>query len=143
MMGGENKPFFQIGYKTRECVMITPKGWYGHGAPDDLDWIAVDVQALAGRFEGNVSDYLSISDLTAFCTQLEKMHQTLKGRAVLGSMDTRFQAELYGDGLGHIAAHATVSDDLAELKCTIEIDQTFLPKMIGEVKHILGTYTHP
>ncbi len=106
----------------------------------DGPYFEVDFNVFAGGFEGVTSDYLSLGALTLFGTQLEALYKTLQGEAFLGTLERNFSVELRGDGLGHVTVQFDVMDNTACLKFAAEIDQTFLPELINQVRKVLTAF---
>jgi hypothetical protein len=128
-----------LGYQLYNRAIIRVRGQV---QSEDRDtWLVIDVKVYAGGFEGAISDYASIGHLSSFANQLENLYQKLQGKAIFGTIDGKFSVELQGDGKGHIKAQFDVMDDIARLKFDAELDQTFLPELIKQVRAISTAFS--
>jgi len=128
-----------VGYQLPNRAIITARGQVksdGH-----TPCLSVEFNVFAGGFEGMTSDYMSLGHLRRFGTQLETLYQTLHGKAFLGTIDGKFSLELQGEGKVLVTAQFDVMHDIARLKFAAEIDHTFLPDLIGEVRGVLAAFS--
>jgi len=101
----------------------------------DDSMTSVSIEVKGGPFEGTVCDdtLVGISD---FCEALSRLHNLLSGEAKLGSYD-KFKLMMSGNGRGAIHVSVQLYGEhvpLSMLKFDFEIDQTYLPTIITQLR---------
>jgi hypothetical protein len=132
-------PDILIGYQVRGRAVLKARGPVESGGT--MPWLAVDIHVWAGGFEGYISDYLSMGHLSQSASELENLYRTFRGKAVLGSIDGNFTVELHGNGLGKVLASLDTMDDIGRLTFVVDLDQTFLPDIIEQIRRIDGVFS--
>jgi len=91
------------------------------------------------RVEGPLLDLNAVERLMSECRAL---YRDLKGRAVLASYEQYVQAELSGDGRGHLHLEVNLSpgDDAEDHVFRTELDQTYLPDIVADCEKLLQRY---
>ena len=113
------------------------------GREDSEGWlesiVGFDNDGFAVRFQIS----LMLNDLYPFLSQLELLNDSLKGRAVLSTIEHNVNLIFSTDGLGHISINGTLRHpnnyDL-KMSFVIQTDQTLLPSLISECNQILEHY---
>lgn len=110
------------------------------GRPDERDdWLAATISVHAGAFSATIDATLVICDFPHFRTQLEALHKTLSGSAAFDTIERQLKINCVGNERGGIAVHGIVQDrvgDGNELRFRFDIDQTYLPRIIQELRTI-------
>lgn len=127
----------KIGFKENEHILLSlaqkePKDKFLDGI-----WIPVDIQVYAGKFHGKTDDELSKRSILLFINELEILYDKLVGHARISSFEGKVDVKIVGDGLGHIKLDFMIEGEIARLQFETEMDQTFLPKLIKELRSML------
>lgn len=96
---------------------------------------SAEIEVKGGPFMGVVIDHTLVG-VARFRAELQSLYDRLTGRATLGSYDD-FKLVVEGDGRGKIQGLVELCGGqapLSKLTFEIEIDQTFLPKIIRGLK---------
>jgi hypothetical protein len=105
------------------------------------DWISCHASIKAGSFEGKADLYIVAGDLVPFSEQVEALYRTLRGEAVLNTLEGQIDLRLVGDGKGHIKLHGELLDRCGignKLSFVIEYDQTLLWQTISALRDVLA-----
>jgi hypothetical protein len=112
----------------------------------ETDWADnwIDVTA---HFRSHVSSTLIAGtfaladDLYAGLLRIEELHKTLKGKALFESTEPGFKIELTAGVRGQLKFELTMSPGYwEEYRYETEIDQSYLPAAIDQLKTIAQTY---
>jgi len=106
----------------------------------DRDWIRSNVSLKAGGFQGQFQAQLRTSDFIHFKVELVQLYSTLKGTATFNTLEEQVKISVVGDGVGHIVAHCLAMDCAGagnRLSFEIELDQSYLPEVIGQLDSIV------
>jgi hypothetical protein len=111
---------------------------------DDGNWLkarlTVSVGAWAGSFEAN----LRAEEFEAFREQCENLHKTLRGTAAFKPLEPWLRLTLTGDGKGHIELTGDAIDRVGtgnQLRFAFrDLDQTFLPALIDQLREVERNY---
>jgi hypothetical protein len=114
----------------------------------DGNWLTCRVSIKAGAWSGSFEANLRAEEFESLRNQLEKLYGKVKGEAVF---DARFEPlepwinlKLRGDGVGHIIVEGEAVDHLGwgnSLRFRLaELDQTFLPDVISQVKEVEAAF---
>jgi hypothetical protein len=130
----------QIGENESEFARIEVTGANGDG------WLPSQVTVRAGAFQGEFHSDLDCWAFARFATELRDLHKILKGSATFSTYERQLEMTLTGDGLGHIHIKAEAMDYAGtgnKLMFRLDIDQTYLPKILGELDAIVAAYPPP
>ena len=109
----------------------------------DGNWIYVTVfckaQGASVRVDGNI---IHLPEIERFISGAEKVYQHLKGRAELSCMEPELSVGLEAKSLGQIIMVVDITPDhLSQShRFMFELDQSYLPKLISDGRHILKKY---
>ena len=90
-----------------------------------------EIEVKGGPFSGVVRDDTLVG-VSEFCADLQSLYDRLTGQALLTSYE-KFKVVIEGDGRGRIHGLVELYGEhvpLSKLAFEIELDQTFLPKVI-------------
>ena len=111
-----------------------------NGRPDERDdWVSATIFVHVGAFSATIDATLVTCDFPRFRTQLESLYKTLSGSADFDTIERQLQINCIGNERGGIAINGTVLDrvgDGNELRFRFDIDQTYLPRIISELRDI-------
>ena len=126
----------KIGYESSEYVFLTVTGW----SVDICWWLDCEVSVFLGTFTATVAgEMLTFDELQSFQDSLEQLYATLHGKAALYSIDDWIELELTGNGLGGVSLRGHIRDTRRnQLTFHFDLDQTFLPKIIAQIKSVLN-----
>jgi hypothetical protein len=97
-------------------IVIGKHGWQHvafHVSPEGKT-LAAKVSVAAGPWSGACDTTFLRGELSDFAHEIDKLHETLHGRAVLAQKTTpNIDMTLSGDGKGHITAVGSVRADFA------------------------------
>jgi hypothetical protein len=88
-----------------------------------------------------VQAYFEKVDFEVFEEQLVELYRTLDGRVELAPLETQVVLTLIGNGRGGIKVSGEASSQATydnKLEFSFEIDQTYLPKVIGQLEGLRG-----
>ena len=109
----------------------------------DKNWITGCVKLKAGGFSGEFNAEFMTMDFIQFQEQLEFLYNNLSENANLKTLEDQVEIKIIGDGIGHLEAECVVMDSAGfgnKLKFEIAFDQTFLPKIINQLKQITSKF---
>ena len=109
----------------------------------DGNWLNGDLAVTAGAFSGRVQAGIRTDELSRFLAQLQLLDRTLRGEAVLATMDFWLDVQIKGDGRGHFVAECWVRDEPgmgSRLEFQTHFDQTEIPPMLRSLRAILTAY---
>ena len=110
----------------------------------DGNWLNVTAHCgQAGASVWATGPILDTTGLLRFRNQLERLHQTLSGEAVLESHEPNVVVRVAAaDGLGHVRVRVEVSpDQLAQGHWfEFEIDQSYLPTTVAQLESALTEF---
>ncbi len=114
------------------------------GRPDERDdWLSATISVQAGAFSGMIDATLLTCDFPRFRTQIELLYKALSGTANFETIEGQLQINLNGNERGGIAVDGMVQDRVGDgnkLHFQFEIDQTYLPRLIRELREIESEY---
>lgn len=94
-----------------------------------------EIEVKGGPFSGAVRDDTLVG-VAEFCADLQSLYDRLTGSASLTSYE-KFKLVIEGDGRGRIHGMVELYGEhvpLSKLTFEIELDQTFLPNVIRELR---------
>jgi hypothetical protein len=107
---------------------------------DDGNWVRGVVNVNSGSIRGSFECWLCTYDFPAFREAVEQLYESLEGEAKFSTMEDGLFIRLHGDGIGHIDAEVTAVDrslgTFATLSFTMQIDQTYLPEVVAQLRDI-------
>ena len=125
LFGNPDGEFLLIGILSRSYPNYTDY-WDGN-------WLNARVTVSVGGFKGLLGGYLRAEEFLRFRGEIEKLNNTLSGKATFSTMEEWISFSLTGDGRGHVILKGQVRDRPGSentLNFTIELDQTFLPQIL-------------
>jgi hypothetical protein len=108
---------------------------------DQDGWAQVQVEVAVQCFRGSVRPYLERPDLERFTRDLAALHASLSGRAELSPVEGQFGVTLVGNGRGGVSVSGFALANASygsKLQYEFELDQTFLPPVVAELKALLA-----
>jgi hypothetical protein len=140
----ENQPSVTIGTAgDRLTISVERRMHPGHGDFWDGNWLISPVTIVVGGFTGRISAGLRSEELVSFRAGLEAIHDSLTGEAKLDSLEGWVTLTLTGDGAGHVSVDGAVNDRPGmgnELRFRLELDQTYLPEIIDDLRRIESAF---
>jgi hypothetical protein len=131
-----------IGHTASDHVSIRVLGRLHADASDywDGNWLVTPIEIVAGAFEGQIGASLRVEELRGFREAIQRLNISLRGEALLESMETWLTLRITIDGSGRIVASGRVIDRPGagnELSFRIDgLDQSYLPHMINALEEI-------
>jgi hypothetical protein len=108
----------------------------------DANWLRVTAHCGAGgssvRAHGS---FLSLSELASFVAECARLHETLKGKALLPCMEPNLGVELTATNVrGTIEADIRITPDhlTQEHVFRFTIDQSYLPGIMRDIRGVLA-----
>lgn len=142
MIAQTEMPEVLIGPAGGDHVSIQVMGRMHPGADDywDGNWLISPFEVVAGGFRAEIGAGLRAEELKNFRTELEVMEASLKGKAVLDSMEGWLKLQIVIERLGTLRVTGTALDrpgDGNELSFSIdELDQTYLRQVIASLLRV-------
>jgi len=126
-----------FGFEDRESVILNLD--LPAESDSGYDCISCLVHVRAGNFDARVKHLIERRDLIPFSEAAEKLYRSLKGEAVLNSLEGHIYLKLTGDGKGHIKLQGELVDRGIENKffLVIEYDQTLLWQSVSALRDVL------
>jgi hypothetical protein len=109
----------------------------------EANWIACEVEIVAGCFRGAFRVDLRSDEFRAFLDEVEALSRTLEGTASFSTMERQIALSLAGDGKGHVRVTGEAADTVAaddRLLFRLDIDQTYLPAICRSLEVILAAF---
>lgn len=106
----------------------------------DGNWLICEVRAEIPGFTVNFPTDLRTNELTSFYDELVHMYGKMSGSASLVGLETNVDIQVQMDKLGKLewkARLAFPSGDGAAIEFNIQSEQSYLIKLIDELKNIL------
>jgi|SRR5215475_876485 len=131
-----------IGHDAGDHLSIRVLGRLHPDAADywDGNWLVTPVEVVAGAFEGSVGASLRAEELRGFREAMQQLSRSLRGEALLESMETWLTLRVTAERSGHIAVSGKVADRPGignELSFRIEgLDQSYLPPIISALEEV-------
>lgn len=111
--------------------------------PSDANWLLARVCLATGGFQGDISITLRCEDFVSFHRQLNRLNQTLRGKASLGTLERSISLELTGNGRGDIALRGEVTDRICDgnrLEFFLDFDQSYLAAPLRHLVKVTQEY---
>jgi hypothetical protein len=110
----------------------------------DGNWLKARVTVSAGAWAGSFEANLRAEEFEVFREQCESLQKTLKGTAAFNPLEPWFRLRLTGDGKGHIELTGDAIDRVGtgnQLRFAFrDLDQTFLPPLIDQLREVERNY---
>jgi hypothetical protein len=109
----------------------------------DGNWLNMTAHCAArGADVGCGGSTIHLSEISSFLSELEKLYQTLEGKAQLPCLEPELSVELTAESLGGIemVVHITPDHLSQQHTFTFPIDQSYLPGLISDCKRVLDQY---
>lgn len=109
----------------------------------DGNW--VNVTAHCGTMDADIwtqGSIIHLSEIESWLKQIELMYEKLDGKAELSCMEPNLFARMKIDQRGQVSLLVKITPDHMNQKheFTFEIDQSYLPSLISELKEILKRF---
>jgi len=105
----------------------------------DLNWIKTRITIKAGVFSGQyIADFMT-TDFELLKRNLKKLYKDLHGVAKFEPLESQLTLHFLADGLGHFEIKCIAQENVnsgARISFELHIDQTELPRLIGEIDKI-------
>jgi len=128
---------FHIGGDEAELVRVSILREEGDG------WFSAQVSIAVGAFRGSYPASFDSSAFSNFLRELEAMSRTVSGTARFTSYEAQLELELACDATGHIQLRGEAMDEAGTgntLVFWLEMDQTYLPALIGSLQAALRRF---
>jgi hypothetical protein len=109
----------------------------------DRNWLRADASVHVESFSAKEPLSILTWDLTRLLKELEKLHETLKGKAIFDTREDQLKLVLTGDGLGKIGLCgriATPHPHTTTLTFGLAFDQTYLAESISQLRHVVAAF---
>jgi hypothetical protein len=109
----------------------------------DGNWVACEVEIVAGGFRGAFRADLRSDEFRAFLEEAEALTGALDGAASFSSMEGQLSLSLAGDGRGHIRVLGDACDTPGSdnrLHFGFDMDQTYLPQICRALEVLLAAF---
>jgi hypothetical protein len=118
---------------------------YPHGSAIERNMVSVRLDVSVAPFRGTYEATWLAESLLKFRQDLEQLYEKLDGEATLRpDWDRSLELRFIGDGLGHISIKGEVCANAVSgpwLRFQLpDIDQTYLPELIGTLVELEGEY---
>jgi hypothetical protein len=128
---------FQIGGQDSEYVRVAILRDNGDG------WFSAQVDVVVGAFRGTYSADFNSWAFSEFRTSLDGLYRTLSGSASFTSYERQLEMTMTCTPQGHIDLRGEAVDFVGtgnRLSFRIELDQTYLPKILADLQAALDRY---
>ena len=128
---------FHIGGDEHEQVRLEILRDNGDG------WFSGQVTICVGGFHGSYPADFNSWAFSDFASQLERLYRTVSGSAIFTSYEKQLELVLTCDIRGHIGVRGEAMDYAGtgnKLIFRLDIDQTHVPKILGELRGALEKY---
>lgn len=120
---------------------------YEHSADSsdrhDRNWLRAEASVQVGSFSATEPLSILTWDLTRFLKDLEKLHETLKGKAIFDTREDQLKLILNGNGHGKIGLRGKISTPhphTTTLTFGIAFDQTYLAESLAQLRRVVATF---
>jgi len=134
-----------FGDSEGERLQLEALGYAYPNATDthDKNWINTQATIQSGRFRGNFSLFLQTTDFLSLLEQLQQVHALKVTTFLFQTLEEQltFSGELKNNGTLPIAGKAF--DEAGSNNClvfSLEIDQSYLPTIISQLRHITHNF---
>lgn len=145
-MDATQHPTFAIGELTGDSLLIRVLGRSYPGADDfgDGNWLSTMIQFTLGQFQGELSASLRAEEFEAFRDELRTQCSSLRGEAILTSMEEWLALRVSLEGSGRLRIEGVLLDRPSvgnQLRFEIHgLDQSYIPGMIDGLDQIVSAY---
>ncbi|MCE5184779.1 MAG: hypothetical protein LLF76_01470 [Planctomycetaceae bacterium] len=109
----------------------------------DANWLDVTVSCIAeGSSVLAEGSLIHLSEITQLLPQVEKLCESLKGKAAMVCMEPVLSLEIAAKNHGQMEMTVNITPDHLHQRHTFvyEIDQSFLPSLVADCRAILAKY---
>jgi hypothetical protein len=102
-------------------------------------WYLAQVEISVSGFRGQIEPWLEAYDIDRFATQLAAVYESLQGEAKLSPREEQFTLCVQARTGGHIHVQGVAWSKATyenKLEFSIEIDQSFLPETLAQLRHV-------
>lgn len=134
-----------IGDSGSQHVLIRPLSRSSPGLFDSWDgnWIACEIEIVAGGFRGKCAADMRSEEFHAFMDQVSELDRTVDGAATFTTMEGQLTLSLTAEARGHIKV-AGAALDLAgsenRLAFSFDVDQTYLSSIVRSLEALLAAF---
>ena len=128
---------FRIGGQEAEYVQVSNIRDHGDG------WFSADVEIYVGAFRGGYSADFNSWAFSDFQAELQELYRTMSGSAVFTSYERQLELTMTCNNTGQIQVRGEAMDYAGTgnlLKFRIDIDQTYVPTILSDLRLALETY---
>ena len=128
---------FHIGGQDSEYVRVAIIGDNGDG------WFSAQVDVVVGAFRGTYPASFNSWAFSNFRRDLEVLYRTVSGSASFTSYERQLEIKMTCSPQGHIELRGEAVDLAGtgnRLTFRVELDQTFIPKILADLKVALDRY---
>lgn len=109
----------------------------------DGNWINSSAQMSAnGATVEVIAPFIHLGELKRWYGQLLDLNKSLSGEANLEPMEPDLSVSMKAESLGHITVNVNMTPDNISQKhwFEFEIDQSYIPKLIGDLEAVLSKF---
>ena len=128
---------FHIGEQDSDYVRVEIRGDNGDG------WFSAKVDLVVGAFRGTYPANFNSWAFSNFRRELEELYRTVSGSASFTSYERQLELMMTCGAQGHIELRAEAVDLAGtgnRLILRLELDQTYLPNILGDLQSALDRY---
>lgn len=133
-----------IGHLEHEfiCLNVIHLSYLNARDVFDRSWLSTTTNVKIGCFSGTINDQcVRVEELLNFQNELSNLYKTCSGTAYFSTIENWLSFEIKGDGRGHFSCRGKITDNNENtLSFNIELDQTFLPKILNNLNKIITIY---
>jgi hypothetical protein len=129
-----------------DFIKVTPQGFTYPDTDNEWDskWLRAEVQIKVGAFAGNyIGEFMNV-DFFELRKHLTYLYDHLGSSFTFEPLESYLKLTFKGDGLGHIELFCQASDNpgwnASNFEFYLNIDQTFIPKLINQLDLIIEEY---
>ena len=140
-----DRPYFEIN-SDGNWIKVLADGFSYPNSSDDYDsqWLKCYVDLKAGVFSANYKAEFMTTDFRKFKKELGYLYEHLDRTVRFEGLEGYLNITLKGDGIGHMEVFCEATERAGYQETTLsfylDIDQTFIPKLIRQLDGILGSF---
>jgi hypothetical protein len=132
----------QLGFPDTDGIGLSVIGRSHPGATDfwDGNWLRTRAFGRVGGFTVDLVADLRAEEFAQFRRGLERMYALVAVKASFRTLEAYLALDLHRDEVGHVRVEVELMDRPAIgnlLRCSIDIDLTYLPSIINSLDEIL------
>jgi len=129
---------FNLGGTERQHVRLDVHSHVGASQRDHEFWLDSEVSLHVGAFSGKYRASFTRDELQSFRVQLQSLYDTLKGEAMLVTLEHQLELTLTGNGRGGIELKGEAQDSIgfegSTLTFRLSLDQTHIASALRELE---------